>query len=134
MTRAVLLALAFACPAVATNAAPTGDATVALNFQDVDIPVLAKFVSEVTGRNFIVDERVKGLERKWTPARSTPFCAIRSSACPDVYSTRSSGRRARRRRATLGPLCPCMTTSVSSRSHGPRSSRASLADAAIATS
>jgi len=26
------------------------EATVALNFQDVELPVLAKFVSEVTGR------------------------------------------------------------------------------------
>ena len=36
------------------------DATIALNFQDVEIPVLARFVSEVTGRNFIVDDRVRG--------------------------------------------------------------------------
>ena len=68
MTRALLLLLALAWPAVAA----TGDATVALNFQDVDIPVLAKFVSEVTGRNFIVDERVKGKATIISPTRLTP--------------------------------------------------------------
>src|SRR6185369_16883329 len=68
MMRALLLALAIACPAVAA----TGDATVAFNFQDVDIPVLAKFVSEVTGRNFIVDERVKGKATIISPTRLTP--------------------------------------------------------------
>jgi general secretion pathway protein D len=31
-----------------------------MDFQDVEISVLAKFISEVTGRNFIVDDRVRG--------------------------------------------------------------------------
>ena len=31
-----------------------------INFDDVDIRVLIKFVSELTGRNFLLDERVKG--------------------------------------------------------------------------
>ena len=52
-------------------AAPT-EATVALNFQDVDIPVLAKFVSEVTGRNFIIDDRVRGKVTIISPTRLTP--------------------------------------------------------------
>ena len=33
---------------------------ITLNFQDVDIRALINTVSEVTGRNFIVDPRVKG--------------------------------------------------------------------------
>jgi general secretion pathway protein D len=33
---------------------------VTINFDDVDIRVLIKFVSELTGRNFLLDERVKG--------------------------------------------------------------------------
>jgi general secretion pathway protein D len=48
------------------------DATVALNFQDVELPVLAKFVSEVTGRNFIVDDRVRGKVTIISPTRITP--------------------------------------------------------------
>ena len=48
------------------------DATVALNFQDVEISVLAKFISEVTGRNFIVDDRVRGTVTIIAPTRITP--------------------------------------------------------------
>lgn len=33
---------------------------VTFNFVDVDLPVVAKFVSDITGKNFIFDERVKG--------------------------------------------------------------------------
>jgi general secretion pathway protein D len=71
MTRA-----AFALAAVVAVAGPVlgapNEATVALNFQDVEIPVLAKFVSEVTGRNFIVDDRVRGQVTIISPTRLTP--------------------------------------------------------------
>jgi general secretion pathway protein D len=33
---------------------------ITMDFQDVDIAVLVKFVSELTGKNFIVDEKVRG--------------------------------------------------------------------------
>lgn len=33
---------------------------VSFNFVEVDIPVVVKFISEVTGKNFIFDEKVKG--------------------------------------------------------------------------
>jgi len=33
---------------------------VTFNFVDVDIPVVVKFISEVTGRNFVFDDKVKG--------------------------------------------------------------------------
>src|SRR5262249_14847175 len=48
------------------------DAVIALNFQDVELPVLAKFVSEVTGRNFIIDDRVRGKVTIISPTRITP--------------------------------------------------------------
>jgi general secretion pathway protein D len=48
------------------------DATVALNFQDAELSVLARFVSEVTGRNFIVDDRVRGKVTIISPTRITP--------------------------------------------------------------
>src|SRR5208282_4385098 len=41
--------------------------TITMNFQNVDIPVLAKFISEITGRNFIIDESVRG---KVTPEQA----------------------------------------------------------------
>src|SRR5262249_52052509 len=56
--------------AVASRAAD--EATIALNFQDVELPVLAKFVSEVTGRNFIVDDRVRGRVTIISPTRIAP--------------------------------------------------------------
>jgi len=31
-----------------------------MDFQDVDIAILVKFISELTGKNFILDERVPG--------------------------------------------------------------------------
>jgi len=33
---------------------------VTFNFVDVELPVITKFISEITGKNFIFDERVKG--------------------------------------------------------------------------
>jgi general secretion pathway protein D len=46
-------------PRQAGAASQTGQ-YVTINFDDVDIRVLIKFVSELTGRNFLLDERVKG--------------------------------------------------------------------------
>jgi general secretion pathway protein D len=66
-----LVAALLLCSLVAPARAGS-DATVALNFQDVDLPVLARFVSEVTGRNFILDERVKGPVTIISPTRITP--------------------------------------------------------------
>jgi len=36
------------------------DKLITMDFQDVDLPVLVKFISEITKRNFIVDEKVRG--------------------------------------------------------------------------
>ena len=43
-----------------------------MNFQNVDIPVLAKFISEITGRNFIIDETVRGKVTIISPTKVTP--------------------------------------------------------------
>jgi general secretion pathway protein D len=67
----LLLAMVAAC-ALAMPVRAASDATVALNFQDVDLPVLARFVSEVTGRNFILDDRVRGNVTIISPTRITP--------------------------------------------------------------
>ena len=67
-TRIALIALCLGT----TLARAADDATVALNFQDVEISVLAKFISEVTGRNFIVDDRVRGKVTIIAPTRITP--------------------------------------------------------------
>ena len=43
-----------------------------MNFQNVDIPVLAKFISEITGKNFLVDESVRGKISIISPTKVTP--------------------------------------------------------------
>jgi len=59
----LLLALALFLPRPLLSAPeppPTGDTLITMDFQDVDLPVLVKFISELTGRNFIIDEKVRG--------------------------------------------------------------------------
>jgi general secretion pathway protein D len=49
---------------------------ITMNFQDVDIPVLAKFISEITGKNFVVDESVRGKVSIISPTKVTPAQAF----------------------------------------------------------
>lgn len=42
---------------------------VVLNFNDVDISTMVKFISELTGKNFVMDERVKGKISVFSPSR-----------------------------------------------------------------
>ena len=45
---------------------------ITMNFSNVDLPVLAKFISEITGKNFIVDESVRGKVSIISPGKVTP--------------------------------------------------------------
>jgi general secretion pathway protein D len=71
-----LMLSAFANPAFAAHTAaaaphpPPNEIT--MNFQNVDIPVLAKFISEITGKNFLVDESVRGKISIISPSKVTP--------------------------------------------------------------
>jgi general secretion pathway protein D len=47
------------------------DKYVTIDFQDVDINVLIKFISEITGKNFIVDKNVKGTVTIISPTKIT---------------------------------------------------------------
>ncbi len=42
---------------------------VSFNFVEVDIPVVVKFISEVTGKNFVFDEKVKGAVTILAPSK-----------------------------------------------------------------
>ena len=44
---------------------------VVLNFTDVDISTMVKFISDLTGKNFIMDDRVKGKISVFSPAKLT---------------------------------------------------------------
>lgn len=81
MKRVVLGALALAAfllsclPAVAADDPPQpvdGHDLITMNFQNVDIPVLAKFISEITGQNFVIDESVRGKVSIISPTKVTP--------------------------------------------------------------
>lgn len=47
-------------PANASNTGNSQDRFVTIDFNNVDINVFIKFISELTGKNFIVDQRVRG--------------------------------------------------------------------------
>lgn len=48
------------------HAAPQG---VIMNFTDVEIGTMVKFISELTGKNFVLDERVKGKVSVFSPSK-----------------------------------------------------------------
>ena len=53
-----------------TGRAPETEIT--MNYQNVDIPALAKLISEITGKNFLVDESVRGKVTIISPSKVTP--------------------------------------------------------------
>ncbi|NTV49028.1 MAG: type II secretion system secretin GspD [Geobacteraceae bacterium] len=60
----VLLGVLFA-----TTALAAGSKGVVLNFNEVDISTMVKFVSDLTGKNFILDDRVKGKISVYSPSK-----------------------------------------------------------------
>lgn len=47
------------------------DDLVLMDFQDVELPTLVKFISEITGKNFLLDEKVQGRVSIVSPAEIT---------------------------------------------------------------
>jgi len=91
LTSWLLLAVLLGAPARAADDA----ASVAFNFQDVELAVLARFVSEVTGRNLILDERVRGKVSVFSPTRVTPaeaYEVFQSVLAVKGFTTVPSGR------------------------------------------
>ena len=58
---AIIVSLLLPLPALAKG--------VILNFTDVDIATMVKFISDLTGKNFVMDERVKGKISVFSPAK-----------------------------------------------------------------
>ncbi|MEO5656264.1 MAG: secretin N-terminal domain-containing protein [Nitrospiria bacterium] len=48
---------------------PPGVSKISLDFKDVDLPVLVKFFSELTRKNFVIDEKVKGKVTIFSPSK-----------------------------------------------------------------
>jgi general secretion pathway protein D len=59
-----------------TSIRPGSQDLITMNFQNVDIPVLAKFISEITGKNFVLDESVRGKVSIISPTKVTPAQAF----------------------------------------------------------
>lgn len=58
-----------AAPVKAAEKADNQQKLITMDFQDVDIAVLVKFISEITNKNFIVDEKVRGKITIISPAK-----------------------------------------------------------------
>ena len=48
---------------------PVRERLITLDFNNVDLPVFVKFVSEIIGKNFIIDERVRGKVTIYSPSK-----------------------------------------------------------------
>ena len=48
-----------------------GERYITMDFQDVDLAVLVKFIGEITGKNFVMDERVQGKVTVVSPTKIT---------------------------------------------------------------
>ncbi len=62
-------------PTILAETARAQPAKVALDFHDVEIPVFVRFISELTGKNFVLDETVKKQGGKisiFSPTKVTP--------------------------------------------------------------
>ena len=74
--RAVLIAALVVWLGSAASAEPppvgATENLITMNFQDVDISVLAKFISQITGKNFVLDESVRGKVSIVSPTKVTP--------------------------------------------------------------
>ncbi len=58
-----------ATPPASASDAEGNQRLITMDFQDVDLAVLVKFISEITGKNFIVDEKVRGKITIISPAK-----------------------------------------------------------------
>ncbi|WP_369833306.1 type II secretion system secretin GspD [Geobacter sp. DSM 9736] len=63
---AIVLSLLVCITSAPAHAVSKG---VVLNFNEVDISTMVKFISDLTGRNFIMDDRVKGKISVFSPAK-----------------------------------------------------------------
>jgi general secretion pathway protein D len=55
-----------------TGSGRAPETEITMNYQNVDIPALAKLISEITGKNFLVDESVRGKVTIISPSKVTP--------------------------------------------------------------
>src|SRR5690349_6494046 len=81
----LLADLSFAAPMWGQE--PNDRARVALDFNEVDLPVFIRYISELSGKHFILDERVTGKITMYSPTKVTP---------PQIYNLFLSALEVRR--------------------------------------
>ncbi|RMF42804.1 MAG: type II secretion system protein GspD, partial [Deltaproteobacteria bacterium] len=64
----MLLVFQLACPSARLRAAQTDDGRISLDFRDVELTELIETMAELTGRNFVYDEKVRGKATIISPA------------------------------------------------------------------
>jgi general secretion pathway protein D len=67
---------------------------ITMNFENVDISVLAKFIGKITGKNFVLDESVRGKVSIVAPTRVTPsqaYCIFESALQLKGFATVGAG-------------------------------------------
>jgi general secretion pathway protein D len=92
---ATLLVYSTARTVRAEDDPPIPQDQITMNFQNVDIPVLAKFISEITGKNFIIDESVRGKVTIISPTKVTPeeaYQAFQSALQIKGFTTVQTGK------------------------------------------
>lgn len=50
-------------------AAPATAQLITMDFNNVELPIFVKFISEITGKNFVIDERVRGKVTVFSPTK-----------------------------------------------------------------
>lgn len=72
----LLLFSALVCPPILwAQGGNSPSSKITLDFNDVDVPVLVRFISEITGKNFVLDETIKKQGGKitiYSPTKVTP--------------------------------------------------------------
>jgi general secretion pathway protein D len=67
----LMVGVSWTDPMHAAGVQPRGKGLITVNFQDTDLRVVIKFISELTGKNFIVDSKVKGRVTVISPTKIT---------------------------------------------------------------
>lgn len=66
------LAWAAACAVMLALPAGSAERRITMNFKDAELEAVVQFISEVSGKNFILDEKVRGKVTVISPAQVTP--------------------------------------------------------------
>jgi general secretion pathway protein D len=67
---------------------------ITMNFKDVDISTLTQFISRITGKNFVLDDSVRGKVSVIAPAKVTPtqaYCIFLSALQLKGFAAISAG-------------------------------------------